>query len=192
MIYVFLAEGFEEIEALAPVDVLRRAGFEVNTVGVTGANVTGSHKITVRCDIELKDAKFDGLEAVILPGGMPGTVNLEKSARVMEFADYAAENGLVLGAICAAPSILGHRGLLNGKKATCFTGFEKELKKAVLVNAPAVHDGKTVTGWGAGAAFDFAFELLYVLTGDMKKTADLRHSMRCVDNNFLRGKVCGR
>ena len=192
MVYVFLAEGFEELEALAPVDVLRRGGVEVKTVGVSGIDVTGSHGISVRCDIGIDEATFENLNAVILPGGMPGTVNLEKSDKVMTFVDYTAQNGLVLGAICAAPSILGHKGLLVGKRATCFTGFEKELKGATVVNEPAVRDGNIITSWGAGGAFDFAFELLAAISGDEKKAAELKKSMRCVDNKFLRGKVSGR
>ena len=192
MVYVFLAEGFEEIEALTPVDVLRRGGVEVKTVGVQGREVTGSHGITVKADIFIDECTFENLQAVILPGGMPGTINLEKSYKVINFIDFAAEKGIIIGAICAAPSILGRKGLLASKKATCFNGFEKELKSAIVVNEPSVRDGNIITSWGAGGAFDFAFELLAAITDDSEKASELRKSMRCVDNKFLRGKISGR
>lgn len=178
MIYVFLADGFEECEALAPVDILRRGGYEVKTVGVGGRTVIGSHKIPVVCDITEDEAKTDGLEAIILPGGMPGTLNLEKSERVQGFIDYAAEKGLVIGAICAAPSVLGHKGLLKGKKATCFPGFEKELLGAEFLDEPVVTDGKITTACGAGAAFDFGFRLLSELDGGTKSADALKKSMK--------------
>ena len=115
MVYVFLAKGFEELEALAPVDVLRRAGVQVKTVGVTGKRVSGSHGISVNCDITIDEAVFDELDGIILPGGLPGTTNLEADETVNKFIDFAADNGKVIGAICAAPMILGHKGLLRGK-----------------------------------------------------------------------------
>ena len=177
MIYVFLAEGFEECEALAPVDILRRAGLDVKTVGVGSKTVTGSHGIPVVCDIDEANTVFDSLEAVILPGGMPGTLNLEKSETVQKFIDFAANNNLLIGAICAAPSILGHKNLLNGKKATCFTGFEKDLLGATATNDPVTQDGNIITAYGAGAAFDFGFKLLEYLTDT--ETADrLQKQMR--------------
>lgn len=121
MIYVFLADGFEEVEAISTIDMLRRAELEVCVVGVGGDVVSGSHNITVGCDINENLAEPDeNLQAVVLPGGMPGTLNLEKSKAVQKFIDYAAENNRIIAAICAAPSVLGHRGLLEGKKATCF------------------------------------------------------------------------
>ena len=125
MIYIFLAEGFEECEALAPIDILRRAGLDVKTVGIGSKIVTGSHNIPIVCDLEETELSTENLEAVILPGGMPGTLNLENSPTVQKFLEFAAKNQLIIAAICAAPSILGHKGLLKGKKATCFTGFEK-------------------------------------------------------------------
>lgn len=180
MIYVFLADGFEEIEALAPVDVLRRAGYDVKTVGVTGKNVTGSHGITVVSDIVIEEAEKLNIEAVVLPGGLPGTTNLEKSDAVQDFIDYANENGAIVSAICAAPSVLGHKGLLEGKRATCYVGFEKELSGAVCTGEPAVTDGNIVTGRGAGAALEFAFELLDALSGNTEASDKLRAGMLCV------------
>lgn len=178
MVYVFLADGFEEVEALAPVDLLRRGGVEVKTVGVTGKNVTGTHGITVAADIIPDEAATENLEGVILPGGMPGTKNLENDSAVQYFISYAAKNNILLGAICAAPSILGHKGLLNGKRATCFPGFEESLAGAVIVSdCPAVVDGNIVTGWGAGGAIDFGLALLRVLRGE-DAANKLRNSFR--------------
>ncbi len=166
MIYLFLADGFEECEALVPLDILRRGKIKVQTVGISSKNITGAHGITVIADILEKDAVFDNLKGIILPGGMPGTVNLENSATVNEFIDFANKNNLLIAAICAAPSILGHKGLLKNKKATCFTGFEKDLIGANVVDAPLVKDGNVITAFGAGAAFPFGFEILKALTGE--------------------------
>lgn len=178
MVYVFLAEGFEELEALAPVDVLRRAGIEVKTVGVTGDKVTGSHGISVECDITINQAVYDNLDGIILPGGMPGTTNLEANETVQRFIDYAAENGKIIGAICAAPIILGHKGLLQGKNAVCFTGFEKELTGAHVLDRPTVRDGNIVTGWGAGGAIDFALLYLETISDNNDAAKKLARNMR--------------
>ncbi len=178
MVYIFLADGFEEAEALVPLDILRRGGVEVKTVGVTGKSVTGSHGITVLADIEKTEVEKKNLEAVILPGGLPGATNLEKDEVVDDYIDYAAREGLVIGAICAAPAILGHKGLLKGKKAICFPGFERELSGAEIIDLPAVCDGKIVTSWGAGGAFEFSFLLLSLITGDSEKAATLRKNMK--------------
>ena len=177
MVYVFLADGFEEIEALTPVDILRRAGIEVKTVGVGAKVITGSHGIPVTCDITENEAELKNTDAVILPGGMPGTLNLEKSQTVCAFIDYAYKNSKLIGAICAAPSILGKKGILKGKNATCFDGFEKQLEGAKIISAPAVRDGMIVTSCGAGAASDFAFLLLEVLK-DNKTAQALRSGMK--------------
>ncbi len=178
MIYVFLAEGFEELEALAPVDILRRAKKEVVTVGVTGKTVKGAHGVPVVCDISIDEAEFsEKTEAIVLPGGMPGTLNLEKSEKVNKFIDFAEENKKIIGAICAAPGILGKKGLLKGKKATCFTGFEKDLSGAEVLSTPTVSDGNIVTAFGAGAAFQFGFELLKALT-DEETAQNIRKSTR--------------
>ena len=178
MIYVFLAKGFEEMEALAPVDVLRRANIEVKTVGVTGKQVRGSHGISVTCDIVASEAVFDNLDGIILPGGLPGTTNLEVDETVQKFIDYAAENGKIIGAICAAPMILGHKGLLRGKNAVCYTGFEKELDGARILDRPAVRDGNIVTGWGAGGAIDFALLYLETIYENEEIAKKIARSMR--------------
>ncbi len=163
MIYLFLADGFEECEALVPLDILRRADIEIKTVGVSGKTVTGAHAIPVICDTVTEEITTDNLEAIILPGGMPGTLNLEKDKTVQTFIDYCKTRNLLICAICAAPSILGHKGILNGKKAICFPGFEKELSGAILCNQPVVRDGNIITSIGAGAAFDFGFQILTAL-----------------------------
>lgn len=178
MVYVFLADGFEECEALIPVDILRRGGLNVQTVGVGGKTVSGSHGIPVVCDLTEDEAATDGLKAIVLPGGMPGTLNLEKNKTVQQFIDFAAQKGLIIGAICAAPSILGHKGLLKGKKATCFPGFEKDLVGAEFSDVPTVRDGNIITAFGAGAAFDFGFELLAEVTGDKATAESLSRSMK--------------
>jgi len=178
MVYVFLAKGFEELEAIAPVDVLRRAGVTVKTVGVTGKRVSGSHGISVNCDITVNEATFDELDGIILPGGLPGTTNLEADERVQRFIDYAAENGKIIGAICAAPMILGHKGLLQGKNSVCYTGFEKELTGAHVLDRPAVRDGNIVTGWGAGGAMDFALLYLEALYDNADIAKKIARNMR--------------
>ncbi len=171
MIYLFLAEGFEECEALAPLDILRRAEIEIKTVGIGGKRIIGSHGIEITADLSEEEVRLDSsLIGIILPGGMPGTLNLENSSTVQKSVDYCAENSLMLSAICAAPLILGHKNLLKGKKATCFTGFEKELYDAECLDNPVVCDGNIITGYGAGAAFDFGFKILEYLKN--KETAD--------------------
>ena len=178
MVYVFLAQGFEEVEALSPVDILRRCGVDVKTVGVGGKTVVSSHKVPVVADLTDSEVTKDNLEAVILPGGMPGTLNLEKSEVVQEYIDFAVENDLYVCAICAAPSVLGHKNLLDGKKATCFPGFEKDLYGAEVTGEPAVCDGKFITGKGAGAAVEFGLLIAEKLCGQ-EVSVKTRKSMQC-------------
>ena len=166
MIYVCLAEGFEETEAITPSDLLRRAGAQVTVVGVTGKTVTGSHGIPVVADKEIGEIDDSDVELVVLPGGMPGTLNLENSEGVQRLIDTAARQGALLGAICAAPSILGHKGLLNGKTAVCFPGFEKDLTGAVPGTEETVRDGNIITSRGAGSAVSFGLKLVEVLYGE--------------------------
>ncbi|ADU27007.1 DJ-1 family glyoxalase III [Ethanoligenens harbinense] len=167
MIVLFLAEGFEEIEALATLDILRRAGLTVQTVGVPGREVKGAHGVTVTADVTAGEIDTDGVEMVVLPGG-PGTPNLEASETVQRFIDYAVQNDLWLGAICAAPSILGHKGLLAGKKAVCYPGYEPELKGAQVGSTSVSIDGRIITGNGPGASFAFGLELAAALAGREK------------------------
>ena len=175
MIYVFLANGFEEIEALAPVDFLLRAGIEVKTVGVSGKFCRGAHEINVEADILLEDVQLnDNLQGVILPGGMPGAENLNNSEDVQKAIDYCAENNKIIGAICAAPFILGRKGLLEDKNATCFPGFEDELKGASLVESGVIIDGNIVTAKGAGVAWEFGAAICSIITGEEKALQILR------------------
>ena len=177
MIYFFLAEGFEEIEALCPIDIMRRAGLEVKTVGVGAKEITGSHGITVVADMIDTEYNDKAPELVFLPGGMPGTLNLEQSPLVQTAIKHAVKHQLPIGAICAAPSILGHLGLLQGKKATCYPGFESELTGATLCDG-VVTDGNITTASGAGVAVDFALELVSRLVS-AEKAEEIRRGMQC-------------
>lgn len=178
MVYCFLADGFEELEAIAPIDMLKRAGIDVVTVGVTGKNVTGSHGITFVADIVAEEITLtNSVQAVILPGGMPGTINLEKSAEVQKAIDFACENGKYLCAICAAPSIVGHKGLLKGKKATAFPGFEKDLEGAVVNGDFVAVDGKFITAKGAGVATEFGLEIVRCLVS-AEKSEEIRKAIQ--------------
>ncbi len=179
MVLMFLAPGFEEIEAIATLDILRRCEIEALTVGVYGKTVTGSHGVTVTCDcVENDIPPLSFAEAVILPGGMPGTLNLEKSSFVKDTVTAASKAGNLVCAICAAPSILGHLGLLNGKKATCYPGFENELQGATKVNDPVVLDGNIITAEGAGAAYLFGLKIAECLKGKVKADK-IKDSMLC-------------
>lgn len=169
MVYVLLADGFEEIEAIEPIDIMRRGGVEVKTVGVTGEWVTGAHGISVKADIGINEVDGDSMELLMLPGG-GGHELLDASNAVHALISYAVANKKYVSAICAAPSILGKKMLLEGKKATCFPGYEKYLYGAEIVPDKAVVDGKFITGKGAGAASEFGFLILSLLKD--KATAD--------------------
>lgn len=180
MIYCFLANGFEEVEALSPVDMLIRAEKEVKLVGVGSQYITGSHNITVKADITDAEITLDGsLEAVILPGGMPGTLNLENNANVQKAIDYCAENGIYLCAICAAPSILGHKELLKNRQAIAFPGFEKDLYGANISDKHVVTDGKFITAKGAGVAIEFGLEIVKNVVSP-EVSDKIRKSIQCI------------
>lgn len=179
MIYVFLAKGFEEIEALTVVDFLRRAELEVYTVGIGGKIISGSHNIPVFCDLDESEVIADeSIDAIVLPGGMPGTLNLEKSETVQKMIAYCSENNKLVCAICAAPSILGHLGLLDGKKACCFPGFENELKGAVIQDGYVSVDSNIITARGMGAAISFSEAITAELT-DKNKAEKIKNSLQC-------------
>lgn len=167
MVYMFLANGFEEVEALCPLDLLRRAGVEVTTVGVGAQTLCGSHGIKVDADIPDIMYRDTSPEMIILPGGMPGAENLDNS-RIVDAAIKAAQkNGSFLCAICAAPMVLGKRNILVGKRAICFPGFEKYLERACMSeNEAVVRDGNIITAKGMGVAFDFGIELIRALKGN--------------------------
>ncbi len=180
MIYLFLADGFEEIEALTTVDILRRAGLSVTTVGVGNREITGSHNITVIADLvdtELTD--FSDATAVILPGGLPGTTNLAASNTVNAALEYAANHpDILIAAICAAPSVLGKSGLLQGLKATCYPGYEEALAGAKATGNAVERDGRVITGKGAGVTVDFALTIVSALCSD-EKAKSLKEAMQC-------------
>ncbi len=178
MIYVCLADGFEELEALAPVDILRRAGIPVQMLGVGGRRVTGAHGIPVEADAVAEEASPDTMTGLVLPGGVPGTPHLEASAAVQRLLEEAVRRELLIGAICAAPSILGHKGLLRGRRATCFPGYEPELTGAEVCGELVVRDGRFITGKGAGAAVAFALQLVEYLTSPEQAEA-IRAAMQC-------------
>ena len=167
MVYLFLADGFEEVEALCPLDLLRRAGADVKTVGITGKQVTGSHNITVTADILPEEIVLDReLEMIILPGGMPGTTNLDASGAVHEAIRFVAERGITIGAICAAPMIIGKLGYLSGRSAICYPGFEKYLIGANISAKSVVVDENFSTAKGMGVAAQFGLALVNVLFGE--------------------------
>ena len=168
MIYMFLADGFEEVEALCPLDILRRAGLEVTTVGVGGKDmIRGAHGIVVQADIVDIMYRDSSPDMIILPGGMPGSSNLDNSKTVDAALRAGARNGAFLCAICAAPLVLGKRGLLEGKNAVCFPGFEEYLVGATVSETETVvRDGNIITAKGMGVAFEFGLELVKALKDD--------------------------
>lgn len=165
MVYVLLADGFEEIEALAPVDFLRRAGVPVTTATLSSDSVRGAHEIFVSADRILDDADLSDAEMIILPGGLPGTTNLDKHPRMTDILASVYERGGYLAAICAAPMVLGKRGYLKGKKAICYPGFEEYLTGAELSSTPVVRDGRIITAKSAGVAWQFGYELAKIFVG---------------------------
>ena len=168
MIYMFLANGFEEVEALCPLDLLRRAGRSVTTVGVGGDTVVGSHGITVHADIPDTMYRDCAPDMIILPGGMPGTRHLDASPTVESALRAARSHDSLIAAICAAPMILGKRGFLEGKRAVCFPGFEEYLTGATLPTdgTRVVRDGRIITAAGMGVALDFGLALVAALEGE--------------------------
>lgn len=179
MIYAFLAKGFEEVEAIATIDVIRRAEIEICTVGVGSKLICGSHNIPVFCDLEENEISIDdNVDGIILPGGMPGTLNLEKNETVNKFIDYAVANNKLIAAICAAPSILGHKGILNGKHSTCFPGFENELEGAELSNDFVVTDENIITAKGMGSAIEFGLAVSEYFCGK-EKALRLKNTLQC-------------
>lgn len=165
MVYMFLANGFEEIEALCPLDLLRRAGVQIKTVGVGSKIICGAHAISVEADMVDSEFCDEKPDMIILPGGMPGTLNLDACDVVHKAIDNALVNNAYIAAICAAPSILGKRGLLCDKEAICYPGFEDSLKGAIVSSKRVVRDGKFITAAGMGVALEFGLELVKLLCG---------------------------
>jgi len=168
MIVILLADGFEEIEALTPVDVLRRCGLNVKTVGITGKIAVGSHGIAVACDLSVEEVPLSEVTMAIFPGGMPGALNLDASPFTDVVISAVQKNGGRLAAICAAPLVLGRRRLLEGLRATCYPGFEKELTGASVTDEGVVTDGSITTAKGMGVSLDFALELASLVVGSEK------------------------
>ena len=171
MVYMLLGTGFEETEAIAPLDLLRRAGVDVMTVGVTGKTVYGSHNIGICADITLEEMDLTDLEMVIIPGGLGGVASLRSSQSALDALTFAWENGKFVAAICAGPTVLADLGITDGRKATCYPGCEDGMGSAqVAENAACVRDGNLITGTSAGCAVAFGLELVAALKG--RETAD--------------------
>ena len=166
MVYMLLGTGFEETEAIAPLDLLRRAGVETATVGVTGKIVYGSHNIGIEADILVEEMDLSNLEMIILPGGLGGVASARACKRALEALKYAWDNGKFVAAICAGPTVLADLGITDGRNATCYPGCEDGMGGAVMAhNAAAVIDGKLITGTSAGCAIPFGQKLIEVLKG---------------------------
>ena len=170
MVYVLAENGFEETELIVPVDILRRGGVEVKIVGVSGEYVSSTRNITLKTDIKLDDLILYDMEMLVIPGGQPGVDNLWNDLRVRKLVEESAKADKFIGAICAAPMILGRLGLLQGKNATCYPGCEEDLAGANIKKDETVRDGMIITSRGAGCAFSFGAELLNALTD--KENAD--------------------
>lgn len=165
MVYILLGTGFEEIEALAPCDILRRGGVQVALVGVNGPEITGGHGITVRADLTVEQLDRAQLEMIVLPGGLGGVKSMGASPAAMEAVAWAYEHDKWVAAICAAPTLLPRLGISQGKRCVCYPGMEDQMEGAEMVKANAVRDGRLLTGRGPGAALDFGFMLLEALRG---------------------------
>ena len=179
MIYVLLADGFEELEALTPVDMLRRYGAEVKTAAIDNTDVCGAHSITVKADMNIRDIDKTTIDGIVLPGGMPGTLNLQKDKNVNELIDYCNENKKLIAAICAAPMILGEKGLLSGKSAVCFPGFEENLKGADIGDSPTAVCENYITSKGAGTAYEFGAEIIDYISGIKGEGKKIMVQMQC-------------
>ncbi|MDY2558514.1 MAG: DJ-1 family glyoxalase III [Candidatus Faecousia sp.] len=172
MVYVLLGTGFEEMEAIAPIDLLRRAGIEVKTVGVTGKTVYGSHGIGVVADILPEDMELDAMEMIVLPGGLGGIASTRASKPALDALRYGWDQGRFVAAICAGPTVLADLGITDGRNATCYPGCEGQMGSANMQpGAAAVRDGKLITGTSAGCAIPFALELIRALRGEEKAQA---------------------
>lgn len=166
MVYVLLGTGFEEMEAIAPVDLLRRAGIPTLTVGVDGKIVSGGHNILVEADIAMDEMDLTDLEMIVLPGGLGGVATARASEKALNALRFAWENDKFVAAICAGPTVLADLGITDGRQATCYPGCETGMGSANMVeNAPCVRDGKLITGTSAGCAIPFGLMLIEALKG---------------------------
>ena len=179
MVYMMLGTGFEVTEAMVPLVMMRRAGIEVCTVGINGKTVYGSRDVGIVADIELGEMDLTKLEGIILPGGMPGTINLENNENVQRAIDFCFENEKLISAICAAPSILGHKNLLKGKEAISYPGFEKDLYGAEISDKAVAVSGNIITAKGAGVAVDFGLEIVAYLK-DRELSDKIKEQIQCI------------
>lgn len=167
MVYVLLGTGFEEVEAITPVDLLRRAGVQVLTVGVNGKTVYGGHNIGIEADITLSEMDLTDLEMIVLPGGLGGVASVRASRQAMDILQFAWDNGKYVAAICAGPTVLADLGITNGHKATCYPGCESGMGSAEIASdAACVRDGKLITGTSAGCAIAFGLALVEAIKGE--------------------------
>ena len=166
MVYMLLGTGFEETEAIAPLDLLRRAGIEVLTVGLNGKVITGSHGIGITADIEIAEMDLTKLDMIILPGGLGGVASIRSCKEAMDAIRFSDDNGKFIAAICAGPTILAELGITDGKNATCYPGCEDEMGQAIMMSgAAAVQDGRVITGTSAGCAVPFGLKLIEAMKG---------------------------
>ena len=165
MVYMLLGTGFEETEAIAPLDLLRRAGVEVKTVGVNGKIVRSSHKVGIEADILLEELDLSDCEMIVLPGGLGGVTSVRASKPAMDALRTAWDNGKFVAAICAGPTVLADLGITDGKNATCYPGCEGGMGNANMVTCAAIQDGRLITGASAGCAIPFGLKLVEALKG---------------------------
>lgn len=176
-VYEFLANGFEEVEGLGPVDILRRGGVEIKTVSVTGSEfVETSHGVTVKADLLFENADLSDADLLMIPGGMPGATNLNSHEGVRKALLAQNAAGRKIGAICAGPMVLGSLGLLKGKRATCYPGFEKYMEGAEYTRELFTVDGNIITGEGPAATFPYSYKILSMFVGE-EKTRQLQEGM---------------
>lgn len=179
MVYMLLGTGFEETEAVAPLDLLRRAGIGALTVGINGKTVFGGHNIGIEADITIDQMDLTDLEMIILPGGLGGVASIRASEAAMEAVRFAYENGKFVAAICAGPTVLADLHITDGKKAVCYPGCEEAMGTAIIdPAAPAIRDGQVITGTSAGCAIAFGLELIRALKGDAAAEAVLQQIVR--------------
>lgn len=165
MVYMLLGTGFEETEAVAPLDLLRRAGVQVATVGLNGKTVYGSHGIGIEADLEIGQLDLTDLEMIVLPGGLGGVASIKACQAALDAVCFAWENGKYVAAICAGPTILAQLGITDGKNATCFPSCESQMGTARILHQAAVTDGNVITGTSAGCAIPFGLALIAALKG---------------------------
>lgn len=179
MVYMLLGTGFEETEAVAPLDLLRRAGIDVLTVGINGKVITGSHGIPITADIEISEMDLTALDMIVLPGGLGSVTSVRANESAMQALSFAWENQKFVAAICAGPTVLADLHITDGLNATCFPGCEAQMGNANIITQAAVRDGKLITGTSAGCAIAFGLKLIEALKGT-------EEAMRIADQIVIR------